>query len=111
MIFFQPDLTHIGINDYSSEMYADEAASIIGKHNATNTGEPLFLYFPLQSVHNPLQSTSDCEDDITDITDPTRKTMAGMIKCMDNAIGVVMHYLLFFHWTLKVMIFIIISFD
>ena len=93
MVSFQPDLTHIGTGNYSSEMYAEEAATIIGNHDTSKTDEPLFLYFPMQSVHSPLQSTSDCEDDITGITDPTRKTMAGMIKCMDNAIGVVTKFL------------------
>ncbi|XP_066920842.1 arylsulfatase B-like [Clytia hemisphaerica] len=85
-----PDLTHIGTNDYSSEMYAEEARQIILNHDTTKPDEPLFLYFPMQSVHGPLQSSSGCESHFDGvINDPDRKTMAGMIKCMDDAVGVV----------------------
>ena len=77
-------------------MYADEAATVIENHDTSKTDEPLFLYFPMQSVHGPLQSSSACESAFDGIiTDANRKTMAGMIKCMDDAVGVVIPLCLF----------------
>ena len=72
-----------------------EADTIIRAHDTSNADEPLFLYFPIQSVHSPKQATAACMSEfdgiITDGSD--RKTMAGMLKCLDDAVGVVINTL------------------
>ena len=50
--------------------------------------QPLFLYLPFTAVHDPIQAperyTKPYEEEIVD---DTRRTLAGMVTCLDEAIG------------------------
>ncbi|XP_033097319.1 arylsulfatase I-like [Anneissia japonica] len=70
---------------YSTFVYAKEAIDIISKHDPD---KPMFLYISLQAVHTPLQVPSDYTLPYVDtIKNKNRRVYAGMVTCMDEAIG------------------------
>ena len=60
------------------------AEKIIQSHNAS---VPLFLYMAFQNVHAPLQAPKKYTDKYSFIKDRARRTYAGMVDSMDEAIG------------------------
>ncbi|XP_071954399.1 arylsulfatase I-like [Antedon mediterranea] len=70
---------------YSTILYAEEAVDIISEHDP---GEPMFLYIPFQAPHTPLSAPSNYTDPYTStINDNDRLAYAGMVTCMDEAVG------------------------
>lgn len=70
---------------YSAYVFAQRAQDIIGQHNKS---QPLFLYLPFQSVHEPLEVPSEYKDVLCPNTqNDTRKTKCGMVAILDEAIG------------------------
>ena len=69
---------------YTTDLMADEAVRVIKQHN---NDQPLFLYMPFNAPHTPLQVTEIYKKKYEDIKDPSRRTFAGMVDCMDVAIG------------------------
>ncbi|XP_025086971.1 arylsulfatase B-like [Pomacea canaliculata] len=70
---------------YSAYFYAARAQQIIAAHNAS---QPLFLYLPFQSVHEPLEVPEVYENVFCSGTqNSTRKTKCGMVAILDEAIG------------------------
>ncbi|XP_070542597.1 arylsulfatase B-like [Ptychodera flava] len=69
---------------YSTFVFAKKAQEIIEKHDPKS---PLFLYLPFQAVHGPLQVPAKYEEPYQNITDKKRRTYAGMVTCMDEAVG------------------------
>jgi len=63
--------------------------SRIQEHKATNPDKPLFLYFPIQNVHAPLEAPTQYTEVAAckDIPNADRKTFCGMAKAADDAIG------------------------
>nr|XP_057920465.1 arylsulfatase B isoform X2 [Doryrhamphus excisus] len=70
--------------DYSTELLSRRATRIIGKHDPT---KPLFLYVALQAVHAPLQVPERYVAPYAFIKDPHRRSYAGMVSAMDEAVG------------------------
>ena len=60
------------------------ARNIIKTHNAS---KPLFLYMAFQNVHAPDQAPQKYTDKYSFIEDITRRTYAGMVDIMDEAVG------------------------
>ena len=52
-----------------------------------NTSSPLFLYMAFQNVHGPVQAPKKHVDKYTFIDDMLRRTYAGMVDIMDEAVG------------------------
>jgi len=77
------------MTEYSTDAFAREAVSFIGRHKA----EPFFLYLPFNAVHTPLQAPPDYGRRFRRIKDPKRRTYAGMVAAMDDAVGAVMEKL------------------
>jgi len=48
---------------------------------------PFFLYLAFNAVHAPLEATKAYEDRFPGITDPKRRTYAGMLAATDDAVG------------------------
>lgn len=81
------------IGQYSTEIFAQEAIKIIMNHNKE---EPLFLYLPFQAVHSgnlpdgkPLQAPGKYINRFPHIQNINRKTYAGMVSALDDAVGTV----------------------
>ena len=92
-------------NNYSTVLYANEAARIVRWHAQTGssfengddaapnaaTAKPLFLYLAFQSVHNPYDvppvSLVDVNASFPDIAQYNRRIYAGMVQCLDDAVA------------------------
>ena len=72
--------------DYLTDAFAREAVEFVGRSN----GRPFFLYFPFNAVHSPLEASDKYQARFPQITDRKRKTYAGMLSALDDAIGSVM---------------------
>ena len=72
---------------YVTQLLGDDAVRLI---NAHDTATPLFLYLTFTAPHAPYQAPQDYIDRYKNIEDPTRRTYAAMITCMDDQIGKVL---------------------
>jgi arylsulfatase A-like enzyme len=71
---------------YSTHLIAKEACRII---RGKSPDKPLFLYLPFNAVHNPLQVPEKYCAPYKDLKG-ARRTYAGMLSAMDEAIGQVL---------------------
>jgi arylsulfatase A-like enzyme len=71
---------------YSTFLLADEAVRII---RGRDRAKPLFLYVPFNAVHDPYQAPPKYAEPYANREEP-RRTYAGMVAAMDEAIGRVM---------------------
>ncbi|KAL4218609.1 hypothetical protein ACF0H5_021199 [Mactra antiquata] len=71
---------------YSTHLFADKVIDIVDKHDAE---KPLFVYLPFQAVHAPLQVPQKYIDRYSNIKNKKRRTYAGMVTCMDEAVGMI----------------------
>ncbi|MGE0755834.1 MAG: sulfatase-like hydrolase/transferase [Pirellulaceae bacterium] len=72
--------------DYITDAFAREAVEFVSR----SEGKPFFLYFPFNAVHSPLEATDKYQDRFPHITNRKRKTYAGMLSALDDAVGSVM---------------------
>ncbi|XP_006818535.1 arylsulfatase B-like [Saccoglossus kowalevskii] len=84
------NVAHQYRGQYSSELYAKEARTIIKDHDVN---KPMFLYLAFQAAHKPIQAPDKYIDMYPDIDDPARRVYAAMVTCMDDAIGSVVDQL------------------
>jgi arylsulfatase A-like enzyme len=68
---------------YSTHLLAKEACRIVADHDPKN---PLFLYLPFNAVHAPHQVPEKYKEPYAKLKEP-RRTYAGMLTAMDEAIG------------------------
>lgn len=69
---------------YSTNLLGDDAVRYIENRTAA---QPFYLYLTFNAPHTPYQAPKEYEDRFSNIQDPTRRTYAGMISCMDDQIG------------------------
>ena len=69
---------------YTTDLIADEAVRIISKHDP---GKPLFLYVPFNAPHTPLQVPETWLKPYAGMQNKQRQIYAGMVACLDDAIG------------------------
>lgn len=72
--------------DFTTEAFARETASFIERHR----NNPWFAYLPFNAVHAPLEVPEKYRERMHGITDARRRTFAGMLVAMDDAIGTVL---------------------
>lgn len=69
---------------YTTQLLGKDAVKYI---NAQTPDQPFYLYLAFNAPHTPYQAPKEYVDRYPDIADPTRRTYAGMITCMDDEIG------------------------
>ncbi len=72
--------------DYLTEELGREASGFIEK----NKDRPWLTYLAFNAVHAPLQATEKYLSRFPNITDPKRKSFAGLLSGLDDAVGVVL---------------------
>ena len=72
-----------GEKDYLTDAFAREAVSFIERSKE----KPWFVYFAFNAVHSPLEATEAYAARFPHITDKKRKTYAGMLSALDDAVG------------------------
>lgn len=76
----------VGEPAYLTYAFAREAVGFI----EANKSKPFFLYLPFNAVHAPLQSPPRLAAKIAKYSDEKRKSFAGMLMAMDEAVGSVL---------------------
>src|SRR6185369_5396947 len=76
--------------EYLTDAFGREAVAYIEKQRAD---KPFFLYLAFNAVHTPMNATDDRLAKFKDIKDESRRTYAGMMSAMDDAIGKVLQRL------------------
>ncbi len=69
--------------EYLTDAFAREAVAFIGRHK----NEPFFLYLAFNAVHTPMHATDDRLSKFEAIQDQQRRTYAGMLLALDEAVG------------------------
>jgi arylsulfatase A-like enzyme len=69
---------------YTTQLIGDDAVKYI---NAQDPSKPFYLYLTFNAPHTPYQAPKDYFDRYQNISDPTRRTYAAMVACMDDEIG------------------------
>jgi arylsulfatase A-like enzyme len=87
------EVAHDARGHYSTDLFTDEAVTIINRHDTKNSS--LFLYLSHLAPHagnyeNPLQAPQDSIKRFTYIRDHDRRTYAAMIWKLDESVGKVM---------------------
>src|SRR5262249_36862388 len=69
--------------EYLTDAWAREAVAFIDRHK----GEPFFLYLAFNASHTPTHATEDRLKKFEAIGDKQRRTYAGMLLALDEAVG------------------------
>jgi len=77
--------------EYLTDAFARDSVKFIEDHQASDRADdPFFIFFSFNAVHLPLEATKKYESRFPDIKDNNRKTYAGMLSALDDAMGRVM---------------------
>lgn len=71
--------------EYTTFAFGREAVRFIERHKGK--AEPFFLYLAFNAVHTPMQAPPESVKRFPAIQDRGRRTYAGMLSAMDDAIG------------------------
>jgi arylsulfatase A-like enzyme len=69
--------------DYTTDAFGREAVAFIERHRS----KPWFLYLAFNAVHTPLHAKEEHLTKFASIADKQRRTYAGMMFAMDEALG------------------------
>jgi arylsulfatase A-like enzyme len=69
---------------YTTTLIGMDAAKLIESHDPAT---PLYLYLAFNAPHTPYQAPQEYLDRHASIEDPTRRTYAAMVSCLDDEIG------------------------
>jgi arylsulfatase A-like enzyme len=69
---------------YTTTLLGDDAVRFI---NAQDGKNPFYLYLTFNAPHTPYQAPKEYIAKYANIPDPTRRTYAGMVDCLDENIG------------------------
>ena len=77
-----------GETEYLTDAFARDSVGFIEKHLASKSSDkPFFVYLAFNAVHAPLEATEKYESRFPNIKNRKRKTYAGMLSAMDDAVG------------------------
>lgn len=69
---------------YTTQLIGNDAVKYI---NEQGPDKPFYLYLTFNAPHTPYQAPKEYVDRFQNIEDPTRRTYAGMVACLDDEIG------------------------
>lgn len=69
---------------YTTQLLGMDAVKYI---NGQSPEKPFYLYLTFNAPHTPYQAPQEYIDRYKDIAEPTRRTYAGMVTCLDDEIG------------------------
>lgn len=69
---------------YTTQLLGSDAVKYI---NAQEPKKPFYLYLAFNAPHTPYQVPKEYFDRYPNISDPTRRTYAGMVTCLDDEVG------------------------
>jgi arylsulfatase A-like enzyme len=69
---------------YTTQLIGHDAVKYINRQSAA---KPFYLYLAFNAPHTPYQAPQEYVDRYKNIEDPTRRTYAGMVTCLDDEIG------------------------
>ena len=69
---------------YTTQLIGNDAVKYI---NEQDPDKPFYLYLAFNAPHTPYQAPKEYVDRYPGIADPTRRTYAGMVACLDDEIG------------------------
>jgi arylsulfatase A-like enzyme len=69
---------------YTTTLLGKDAARRIEAHDPS---KPLYLYLAFNAPHTPYQAPKEYVDRYAGIADPTRRSYAAMVACLDDEIG------------------------
>ena len=69
---------------YTTQLLGADAVRYINRQSADR---PFYLYLTFNAPHTPYQAPQEYVDRYRHIEDPTRRTYAGMVSCLDDEIG------------------------
>ena len=69
---------------YTTQLIGEDAVKYI---NAQSPDKPFYLYLCFNAPHTPYQAPQEYVNRFKDVEEPTRRTYAGMVACMDDEIG------------------------
>jgi arylsulfatase A-like enzyme len=72
-------------SEYTTHAFGREAVDFLARQQGK--AQPFFLYLAFNAVHTPMQAPDDYLQRFTAIEDPKRRTYAGMLAAMDDAVG------------------------
>lgn len=76
-------LRHSSVIIFAS-LHFQRVERIVKSHDRT---QPMFLYMAFQNVHSPVQAPQKYVDKYKFIKDDVRRTYAGMVDILDEAVG------------------------
>ena len=76
-------------SEYLTDAFAREAVAFVDRHRS----DPFFLLLSFNAVHGPMEATPAYTERFSAITDDKRRTYAGMLTAMDDAVGDVLEKL------------------
>jgi len=69
---------------YTTKLLGNDAVRLIEEHDPKT---PLYLYLAFNAPHTPYQAPEEYIKRYASIEDPTRRTYAAMVSCLDDEIG------------------------
>lgn len=69
---------------YTTQLLGGDAVRYVEGQSA---GKPFYLYLAFNAPHTPYQAPKEYVDRYAGIADPTRRTYAGMVTCLDDEVG------------------------
>jgi arylsulfatase A-like enzyme len=69
---------------YTTTLLGDDAVKYIDKQDSS---KPFYLYLAFNAPHTPYQAPKEIIAKYSNIEDPTRRTYAAMVDCLDQNIG------------------------
>jgi arylsulfatase A-like enzyme len=69
---------------YTTQLIGNDAVKYVNQQSAD---KPFYLYLTFNAPHTPYQAPKEYVDRYPNIADPTRRTYAGMVTCLDDEIG------------------------